>query len=77
MKPGDYVLGSKQSRVAARHALSQLSEGKFKGILVQFVSSPPSRDGACTCPKPAPGTVAFCHCYSGHQNSQEMKGEEL
>jgi hypothetical protein len=52
MKPGDYPLGSNQSRAAARHALrARGAAAQFKGILVLFVSpgSMPQSDQGCTC----------------------------
>ena len=63
--PGQYPLGSPQSRAAARAVLTARRAGQFEGILVQFVSALGGDDlgRRCTCPAPAAGTIAFCRCF--------------
>ena len=51
MKPGDYPLGSRQSRAAARYALKSRESAEPSGILVQLVrvGGTPNAEQKCTC----------------------------
>jgi hypothetical protein len=65
MKPGDFTLGSPQSRAAARAFLAskRATEGEGTLIRVLLVGSPPEPGRRCTCPWPPAGTFALCKCF--------------
>ncbi len=64
-RPGDYGLGSPQSRAAARALLTARRTAQFEGILVRLVSvlDCDDSDRKCTCRTPPDGTIAFCRCF--------------
>ena len=65
MKPGEYVLGSAQSRAAARALLVSKRAVEGEGLLVvlRLIGSPPAPGRKCTCPIPPASTVAVCRCF--------------
>jgi hypothetical protein len=64
-RPGQFALGSPQSRAAARALLTAKRTAQGEGILVRLVSvlgcDDPGRK--CTCPTPPAGTFALCRCF--------------
>jgi hypothetical protein len=63
-KPGDFHLGSPQSRAAARALLATKRTALFEGILIQLVSVDRDNSGReCTCSMPEAGKFALCRCF--------------
>jgi hypothetical protein len=67
-RPGNYAIGSPQSRAAARTLLDARKEAKGTGV--PFVlerigkgDGPGRGGGKCSCPVPPAGTFALCKCF--------------
>ena len=67
--PGEFPVGSLESRAAARSMLEAKEAIEAIGsptFLVRFISpGVPVDDSKCTCKHPKPGTIGFCRCFSG------------
>jgi hypothetical protein len=63
-RPGDFGLGSVQSRAAARALLDSRRAAKPPGTLLVFRTIGKPHDPAlCTCPTPEAGTIEVCRCF--------------
>jgi hypothetical protein len=64
-RPGNYPLGSAQSRAAARSllVLKRAMEGEGIVFVLSAIGSPAPPGTKCTCPIPPAGTVAMCRCF--------------
>jgi hypothetical protein len=64
-RPGQYPLGSPQSRAAARSLLAARRAIQGEGTLIQLIAVGPltQPDRKCTCPVPEAGTIAICRCF--------------
>jgi hypothetical protein len=64
-RPGDYPLGSAQSRAAARSLLTfkRAMEGEGTMFVLEALGSPAPPGTKCTCPIPPAGSFGFCSCF--------------
>ena len=64
-RPGDYLLGSPQSRAAVRALLEARKAAKGEGTLICIMAIAKSHDPdlKCTCRIPEAGTFALCECF--------------
>lgn len=65
VRPGDFALGSPQSRAAARFLVEARDEGGEKGMLIVLrladAEMPPATK--CTCQMPRAGQAKLCRCF--------------
>jgi hypothetical protein len=65
-EPGEFLIGSLQSRAAARSLLESRRTTEGAGILFRLrrigKDSAPNRE--CTCTMPAVGTFSLCRCFA-------------
>lgn len=64
-KPGDYALGSPQSRAAARAFMEarKAAQGEGTTLRIRLVGRSEDPNQKCTCRTPEAGTVAVCGCF--------------
>ena len=79
-RPGDFPLGSLQSRAAARSMLLGREVPRMPGMLIRFVSPASVKSGAvergCSCKPAKPGTIAFCYCFADSSVSATEDGTQ-
>jgi len=84
VRPGEFPLGSIESRAAARHIIEGRGAAEKKGTLIHFeivrIGQPHDPDaGKCTSEPPPASAVAFCTCLSKRRRQSrapEGRGDE-
>jgi hypothetical protein len=75
LRPGDFELGSGQSRAAARMLLEDQSALQEPGLMlrVEVMANPAPVGTRCTCRPPATGNVSICRCFMPAQITKGLQ----
>ena len=63
-KPGDFPIGSLESRATARAMFEAREAAEGQGVFLRITKiGVPVDPGKCTCKRPKAGTFALCRCF--------------